>query len=67
MRLNKKKCKFRVSSVKYQGQIFTAEGMKPNPEKIAAIKTSLRPGTWQEFADSVTKNSFTSQTSPVRH
>jgi hypothetical protein len=43
LKLNKKKCKFRVSSVKYLGQVFSAEGMRPDPDKVEAIKNLAPP------------------------
>ena len=43
LKLNKKKCLFRVSSVKYLGQVFSGEGMKPDPDKVAAIKNLTPP------------------------
>jgi hypothetical protein len=42
LKLNKNKCKFRQSEVKYQGQIFNKDGMKADPEKVDAI-TNLPP------------------------
>ena len=41
--LNEKKCLFRVTSGKYLGQVFSGEGMKPFPDKIAAIKNLIPP------------------------
>lgn len=37
LRLNKAKCKFKQTEVKYCGQIFSAAGMKADPDKVAAI------------------------------
>lgn len=42
LKLNKSKCKFRQSSVVYNGQLFTAEGMSPDPSKVEAIQ-QLQP------------------------
>ena len=35
--LNKEKCTFQVESVKYLGNVITARGVKPDPEKVRAI------------------------------
>ena len=35
--LNREKCTFQVESVKYLGNVITAIGVKPDPEKIRAI------------------------------
>ena len=43
LKFNKKKCKFRQSIVKYLGQIFLAEGKKPDPSKRKAIKQLAPP------------------------
>ena len=40
--LNKEKCRFRQSQVKFLGHLITNKGVLPNPAKISAI-TSLKP------------------------
>ena len=35
--LNKKKCVFGQSSVKFFGYVFSAEGVHPNPEKVVLL------------------------------
>ena len=42
MTLNKEKCTFQVKSVKYLGNVITASGVKPDPEKVRAI-TDIPP------------------------
>ena len=37
LKLNKEKCNFKQTEVKFFGHIISAEGVKPNPEKIKAI------------------------------
>ena len=41
--LNKEKCNFQVESVKYLGNVITASGVKPNPEKVRAIMDMPAP------------------------
>ena len=42
MKLNKKKCKFRVDKVSYVGHLLTSEGVSPDPSKVKAI-TEMPP------------------------
>lgn len=37
IKLNSKKCQFRVDEVKFLGHIISANGLKPDPDKIQAI------------------------------
>ena len=57
IRLNKEKCKFNKSEVKYMGHIITSDGLKPDPSKIEAI-LNLQPPTdktgIQQFLDMIT-------------
>ena len=41
--LNKKKCEFRKSTLKFFGFIFSDKGFSPDPEKLEAIKSVERP------------------------
>ena len=43
LKFNKDKLKLRQSEVKYMGQILTADGMRPDPEKVKAIVNMPRP------------------------
>ncbi|KAF7647812.1 hypothetical protein LDENG_00166280 [Lucifuga dentata] len=43
LRLNPKKCKFRLSEVSYVGHLFTDKGLKADPSKITAIKEIPTP------------------------
>lgn len=40
--LNKDKCEFHKSTLKFFGHIFSGAGMKPDPEKIAALNDTPR-------------------------
>ncbi|KAA0714109.1 Retrovirus-related Pol polyprotein from transposon opus [Triplophysa tibetana] len=37
LKLNKKKCQIRTSQIKYIGHVLTAEGLKPDEEKVRAV------------------------------
>ena len=37
LKLNREKCHFRVSEVHYVGHVLSADGIKPDPEKVEAI------------------------------
>ena len=43
LKLNPDKCKFRVNCVHYVGHLLTAEGVKPDPEKIKAVFEMEKP------------------------
>lgn len=36
-KLSKKKCQIRTSQIKYVGRVLTAEGLKPDEEKVRAV------------------------------
>lgn len=37
LKLNKSKCKIRTSEIRYIGHILSADGLKPDPEKVRAV------------------------------
>ena len=43
LHLNPDKCKFRVTKVKYVGNVFTSHGLLPDPEKVSAITNFTTP------------------------
>lgn len=45
---NPEKCKFKQESVTYFGHIFSKDGMRPTPEKIAAIVNADAPSSASE-------------------
>lgn len=38
IKLNPEKCTFKAKEVSYMDQLLTADGLKPDPEKVAAIR-----------------------------
>ena len=56
LKLNPSKCRFRVPEVTYVGHVFTASGLKPDPQKTAAISEMPAPvdvPSLQRFRDGV--------------
>ncbi|XP_065077663.1 uncharacterized protein K02A2.6-like [Ochlerotatus camptorhynchus] len=49
LKLNKEKCRFAVRSVKFLGHIVSAEGLKPDDEKIMAIRRLKVPETKKQL------------------
>ncbi|GFS87899.1 retrovirus-related Pol polyprotein from transposon 412 [Trichonephila clavipes] len=45
LKLNPSKCKFFQKEVNYLGHIFSAEGVRTDPEKVSAVKNWKRPET----------------------
>jgi hypothetical protein len=43
LKLNRDKCKFLLSELPYIGHIITDKGVKPDPNKIKAIKQMEAP------------------------
>lgn len=43
LKLNRNKCEFAKSSVLYMGDIISASGLKPDPQKITAINNITTP------------------------
>lgn len=47
--LNKQKCLFLVSQLEFLGNLLTEAGIKPSPEKVAAIKKFRAPESLEEL------------------
>ena len=43
LKLNKKKLRLRLDQVTYMGQLFTSDGLKPDPVKVEAIASMPQP------------------------
>ena len=50
IRINHEKCIFFTTQVSYFGHIFTSEGLKPDPAKLAAITQMEPPSNKAELA-----------------
>ena len=48
LKLNKKKLKLRLHEVPYMGHLLTADGLKPDEEKIKAVKDMPKPASKQD-------------------
>lgn len=49
LKLNKDKFKLRQTEVKYMGNILTADGIRPDPDKVTAITDMRRPENVKEY------------------
>lgn len=50
LKLNKDKCKIRLTEIQYIGHILSTDGLKPDPSKIRAITEMPQP---QDKADEI--------------
>ena len=48
LHLNIKKCEFRVNSISFVGNVFTADGLQVDPEKVKAIREMPTPTCKQD-------------------
>lgn len=48
LKLNKDKCRFLLPEIPYIGHIITQNGVKPDPNKVAAIKEMVTPADAEE-------------------
>ena len=49
LRLGLDKCQFNLSEISYYGFVFTKEGMKPDPNKVATLKQAEPPKNASEL------------------
>merc|ERR1712237_138704 len=49
LKLNREKCQFRKEEVKYFGHLINKEGVRPNPEKVQAIRNLQTPKSLTEL------------------
>jgi len=49
LKLNKEKCEFKKTSLTYVGHVLSSEGLKPNGEKVRAVKEMKQPGNTKEL------------------
>ena len=48
LKLDKEKCRFRVSKVRYVGHVLSSDGIKPDPQKVEAINAMLTPANGED-------------------
>ena len=48
IKLNKEKCKFRLSEVSFMGHVISEEGLKPDPAKIQGVQEMPSPESKQD-------------------
>ncbi|XP_032238886.2 uncharacterized protein K02A2.6-like [Nematostella vectensis] len=65
IRFNRDKIQLRVNQVKYLGNIVTADGFKPDPEKTKAIKEMPQPETKQDLQRLLGMVNYLSQYIPI--
>merc|ERR1712237_74459 len=49
LKVNREKCQFRKEEVKYFGHLINKEGVRPNPEKVQAIRNLQTPKSLTEL------------------
>ena len=49
VKLNREKCKLRVTEVSYIGHVLTQEGVKPDPRKVEAVTRMQKPANKKEL------------------
>ena len=49
LKLNREKCQFRVSEVHYVGHVLSADGVKPDPQKVEAIIAMPAPANREDL------------------
>ena len=47
--LRKEKCEFGKTTMNFNGHMFTAEGLRPSPEKIRAVEECTQPKTREKL------------------
>ena len=73
--LRKSKCKFNLSEINFFGCIFSADGMKPDPEKVDTVRFMDRPTNVSEVRSFISMAAFLSRfipkfpsiAAPLRH
>ena len=62
--LNGKKCKFLENNLEFLGQIFSGEGMRPDPKRVADLKNAPKPSNTQEVRSLIGLANYTSKYIP---
>ena len=64
VRFNKDKLQYKVAEVKYVGHIISAEGLRPDPEKVRAINDMATPTCAQDLSRFLGKANYLSRYVP---
>ena len=64
MTVNKKKCVFNATKTKFFGYIFSADGISPDPDKVAALQKVEPPASKEEVRSFLGLAGFDSQFIP---
>ena len=64
MTINKKKCVFNATRTKFFGYVFSAEGISPDPDKVAALQKAEPPASKEEVRSFLGLAGFNSQFIP---
>ena len=64
MTVNKKKCVFNATRTKFFGYIFSADGISPDPDKVAALEKAEPPASKEEVRSFLGLAGFNSQFIP---
>jgi hypothetical protein len=62
--LKREKCEFNKSEIKFFGYIFNKDGIKPDPEKVAAVKAMEAPKSLEEMRSFLGMCNFSSHFIP---
>ena len=64
MTINKKKCVFNATRTKFFGYVFSADGISPDPDKVAALQRADPPASKEEVRSFLGLAGFNSQFVP---
>ena len=62
--LKREKCEFNKAEIKFFGYIFNRNGMKPDPEKVEALRSAAMPSSLEEMRSFLGMCNFSSHFIP---